>query len=292
MSTVPVEILTVLSSDQADAVRRLAATAAEADGTEPLNEAALLQVHQGRTGVTHLLAHDEAALVGYAQLNNGTASVGQLIVHPGHRRRGVGRALVEQLIEYAEHPLQVWAVGDSPAAQALARKAGLTPQRELLIMQRRLDGTIPEATPRPPVTIRSFVPGQDEKAWLAVNASAFADHPEQGSMTEDDLAQRMAEPWFDAGGFFVATVDEAIVGFHWTKQHQDHLGEVYVLGIAPEAAGQGLGKALLLTGLHYLRGAGNTMVELYVEADNPAAVGLYRAYGFAPVSRDVMYAAA
>ena len=44
-----------------------------------------------------------------------------------------------------------------------------------------------------------------------------------------------------------------MVGFHWTKQHQDQLGEVYVLGIAPSAAGRGLGKALLLTGLRSLQ---------------------------------------
>jgi mycothiol synthase len=101
----------------------------------------------------------------------------------------------------------------------------------------------------------------------------------------------MTEPWFDPNGFFVATVDDKMLGFHWTKQHHDHHGEVYVLGIAPEAAGRGLGKALLLTGLRHLRDRGSTAVELYVESDNPTAVGLYRAYGFAPSSRDVMYAA-
>ncbi|HTF39040.1 MAG TPA: GNAT family N-acetyltransferase, partial [Propionibacteriaceae bacterium] len=64
--------------------------------------------------------------------------------------------------------------------------------------------------------------------------------------TEKD---RMAEPWFDPAGFIVATIEDTMFGFHWTKQHQDQLGEVYVLGVAPSAAGRGLGKALLLTGL-------------------------------------------
>ena len=63
-----------------------------------------------------------------------------------------------------------------------------------------------------------------------------------------------------------------------------------MLGISPAAGGQGLGKALLLTGLEHLRRQGNTVVQLYVEADNPDAVGLYSHYGFTTVSRDVMYA--
>ena len=77
---------------------------------------------------------------------------------------------------------------------------------------------------RPGVEIRTFVPGQDEQEWLRVNAAAFAHHPEQALIDGDDLADRMAEPWFDAEGFFVATIDDTMVGFHWTKQHQDQLG--------------------------------------------------------------------
>jgi mycothiol synthase len=100
----------------------------------------------------------------------------------------------------------------------------------------------------------------------------------------------MAEPWFNPAGFFVAMKDGIMIGFHWTKQHQDQLGEVYVLGVAPPAAGRGLGKALLLTGLRSLQQRGSSRVELYVEADHRAAIELYLTYGFTTVNRDVMYA--
>jgi mycothiol synthase len=149
---------------------------------------------------------------------------------------------------------------------------------------------LPEPVVPAGVQIRTFVTGQDEQEWLRVNAAAFAHHPEQALIDGDDLADRMAEPWFDPEGFFVATIDDTMVGFHWTKQHQDQLGEVYVLGIVPSAAGRGLGKALLLTGLRSLQQRGSTRVELYVEADHRAAIALYLSYGFATVSRDVMYA--
>src|SRR6185437_13617964 len=95
------------------------------------------------------------------------------------------------------------------------------------------------------VRLRTFRPGADDEAWLALNAAAFADHPEQGSWTLQDLHARMAESWFDPQGFLLAeTEDGELAGFHWTKIHGgdghghqhsgDHghepIGEVYVVG--------------------------------------------------------------
>jgi mycothiol synthase len=193
-------------------------------------------------------------------------------------------------LERADTPLQLLAPTDSGAAQALAARAGLVASRTLLIMKRDLAQPLPEPVVPAGLTIRTFVPGQDEAAWLAVNAAAFAGHPEQGALTAADLAERMAEPWFDPAGFFVAERDGAMVGFHWTKQHEDGLAEVYVLGVAPLGHRQGIGRVLLVTGLAYLRRRGNTTVELYVEAASGPAVALYAGYGFTTATRDVMYA--
>ena len=102
----------------------------------------------------------------------------------------------------------------------------------------------------------------------------------------------MSESWFDPAGFFVAISAGRRVVFHWTKQHEDQLGEVYVLGVDPVAVGQGLGKAFLTTGLRHLKRRGNTRVQLYVEADHGVAIALYSAYGFRVASRDVMYGSA
>jgi mycothiol synthase len=280
-----------LSEAEINDVQRLVADAEAVDQIRALNEAALLRLRRTPPSTKHLLISEDGQLFGYAQLESGSEwSAGQVLVSPDHRREGVGTQLLRRLIMEATSPLRVWAMGDSPAAQALATGVGMIRQRELLIMERPLDDELPEPRVPPGVQIRTFVPGQDEQEWLRVNAAAFASHPEQALIDLDDLKDRMVEPWFDPNGFFVATIDDAMVGFHWTKQHQDQLGEVYVLGIAPSAARQGLGKALLLTGLRWLRQRGNLRVKLYVESDHRAAIELYLTYGFATASRDVMYA--
>lgn len=286
-----VAVAAELTETEASGVLKLIADAEAVDHMRALNEAALLRLRRPHPTTQHLLVSEYQDVVGYAQLESGTEwSAGQLLVSPDHRRRGIGILLLQRLLSESSSPLRVWAMGDTPAARALAAAAGMSRKRELLIMERGLDDKLPEPVVPAGIEIRTFVPGQDEQQWLRVNAAAFSDHPEQGLIDSDDLADRMAEPWFDPKGFFVAMINDTMVGFHWTKQHQDQLGEVYVLGVASSAAGRGLGKALLATGLRSLQQRGSTRVALYVEADHRAAIELYLTYGFTTVNRDVMYA--
>jgi mycothiol synthase len=152
-----------------------------------------------------------------------------------------------------------------------------------------------EAGPAASGRIRAFQPGQDEAAWLALNAAAFAHHPEQGRWTERDLAERMAEPWFDPAGFLLFERDGRLVGFHWTKVHPageygpGPVGEIYVLGVHPDAAGAGLGRLLADAGLNHLAQLGLRSVVLYVDGDNDPALRLYASLGFRTRSVDGLY---
>lgn len=301
MSTAPSLLATdELELDSVVPVEALLRRAEQADDAPALNEAGRLALRRRRAGVSHLLRLADGEVLGYAQLTetDGT-STGQVVVDPVRRRVGHGTALVTGLRRRSRYPLQMWALGDTAAAQALARAAQLVPVRTLLIMTRDL-AELPAAPPLPDgARIDTFAPGRDESGWLEVNRRAFATHPEQGTLTEQDLADRMAEPWFDPAGFFLARSTSAeparfgsagaLLGFHWTKQHPGGLGEVYVIGVDPDAQGRGLATPLLLTGLSYLRDRGNASVELYVEADAQRAVGLYTRHGFGVNGRDVMY---
>ncbi|MET9936180.1 mycothiol synthase, partial [Streptomyces sp. NPDC006324] len=270
-----------LTPEQVRDVAELLEAADRADGMHAVSEQGRLYLRNGRReGVRHFLLTVGSRLYGYAQLEETDpieAPAAELVVHPDRRGRGHGRALGTALLDASGKRLRVWAHGGKPAARHLAQVLGLTLFRELRQLRRSL---VPLDLPEPVlpggVTVRTFVPGQDDAAWLAVNAAAFAHHPEQGSLTQRDLDDRTAEPWFDPKGFFLAEEDGRLVGFHWTKTHaEEHLGEVYVVGILPEAQGGGLGKALTAIGLRHLAAQGLPTAMLYVDGDNSAAVRVY-----------------
>ncbi|MFF4214356.1 mycothiol synthase [Streptomyces sp. NPDC001796] len=289
------ETVTALSPEQADAVLALLAYAARVDGQQAVSEQGRLQLRGGeRDGVSHLLLTVDGTLVGYAQLEDTDpveAPTAELVVHPAHRGHGHGRALGTALLAASGKRLRVWAHGGHSAARHLAQVLGLTLFRELRQLRRSLtDFDPPEPTLPEGVTVRTFVPGQDDAAWLGVNAEAFAHHPEQGSLTQRDLDDRKAEPWFDPEGFFLAEREGSLVGFHWTKIHAgERLGEVYVLGVRPGTQGTGLGRALTTIGLRHLAARGLPTAMLYVDADNKAALSVYERLGFTTYETDLMY---
>jgi mycothiol synthase len=223
----------------------------------------------------------------------------ELFVTPARRGRGVGRRLADAALGSGG----VWAHGTLPAARAIAEFLGARPVRTLLQLRRDLAGPFVPELPDG-VAIRTFEPGRDEQAFLAVNGRAFAWHPEQGRLDAAGFAAEQAEPWFDPAGFFLAVpeIDPGrVLGFHWTKVHADDptppadagpgpVGEVYVLAVDPSSPLRGLGTPLTLAGLAHLAGRGLDTVLLYVESDNDPALRLYRRLGFSDYAADTVFA--
>lgn len=270
----------------------LAERATHADGVAPLNEASLLALRdrlRARVLVQQSAPDGQVVAAAYAA---GAAPV-EIVVDPDRRRTGIGRRILDELLADGED--RFWAHGDLPAAQALAASAGLVVVRELLVLRLTFDGPPAPERDVDGVTLRTYQT-DDADAIVAVNARAFAHHPEQGAMDRADLEHRMSLDWFDPAGLFVAERDGRVIGFHWTKiEHSpdgQRIGEVYVVGIDPDAQGGGLGTALTARGLRHLHDQGLEVVDLYVEGDNAPALKVYRNLGFADHARDTLYARA
>ena len=273
----------------------------EFDGVRPLSEHAWLHLKKNDGG-KHVVGFIGEKLAGYAHVDitdlvEGTSA--ELAVSPEHRNLGVGHALVNKATQLSpDGRLRLWAHGLTAGAQSLADSLDFRLSRSLWQMRRSLFAPLPLANVPEGVRIRSFDPATDIPGILAVNARAFAELPDQGGWTENDIAVRLAEPWFVAAGFFVALDSStgAIIGFHWTKVHgsgHDHgheaIGEVYVLAVDPQAQIRGLGRALTIIGLTHLRGLGLRAAMLYVDSSNERAISLYESLGFVHWDTDVMY---
>jgi len=323
---VRVEVLGRLHASEIDAVTQLIERATEVDGVRPLSEHVSLHLrHGGDDRVRNVLLYlTSGQLGGYAHLDVTDVVEGssaELVVDPDLRGHGLGRLLVRHVLaETPDGRLRLWSHGEHPAAAALSAAMGFTRTRALWQLRRSLYSPLPAPDLAAGVEIRTFLPGVDDEAWLELNAKAFAHHPEQGGWTIADLHQRIAEPWFQADGFFLAVrPDEGgrLVGFHWTKVHgevdhlhdhahdhpqarptphahlhdhgHDPIGEVYVVGVDPDEQGHGLGRALTLVGLRHLRAIGLPEAMLYVDAENTPAIRLYTDLGFTRWDTDVMF---
>ncbi|MCT1556587.1 mycothiol synthase [Helcobacillus massiliensis] len=276
-------LVTELAPAEVDAVRDLLRTAEQADGDAALDEAARLALTRPGAARHGLITGDGGAALGYVSLlADGTV---QGMVHPDHRRTGLGSRLLTAATAQAAADgttPAVWVHGGSGDSLTFLRSRGFTAVRELLQMRRE---AAPIEVVDPSAADIAFAPCAGEcdlDDLVAVNARAFADHPEQGRLTREDLQARMAEPWFRAEDLLLArSANGDLLGFSWLKR-EDGGVEVYVVGVDPSAQGQKLGAALTTRGIAAADGAA---VDLFADGDNAPAVTMYEKLGFAVTGR-------
>lgn len=176
--------------------------------------------------------------------------------------------------------LQVWMryVGDRHLLDI--EQDGFVVARRLGILGRRLDDEV-ELPDADGVTIRAYVPDQDDAAVVDVLARAY-EGTGDGGWTTVRFAERRALPWFRPEDLLLATDDTSgdVLGLHWLKRRGEGVGEVYNLAIGPEGQGRGVGAVLLSAGLAHLREVGCHDVLLWVDRANERAVQLYTSRGF------------
>ena len=233
---------TDLVEEDQRAIRTLIAAAKKDDGIAPVGDQVLRELPHDRT--RHLVALDGGDTVGYLNLAPATGkdpAMVELVVHPRWRRRGIGSAMARAALAEGGDGTRIWAHGNLEPARSMAKSLGLEAARELLQMRRPLTNLPPLKMPDG-VRIDTYRGPDDDAELVRVNNAAFAWHPEQGGWTETDVVERRDEPWFEPEGLFLAFDEESgeLLGFHWTKVHNDSLGEVYVVGVDPTAQGRGV----------------------------------------------------
>jgi mycothiol synthase len=266
----------VLDEQTAAAVRQLAADIEHRDGQPPLSDHALTRLTSANA--RHVVAVLDGQVIGYGHLEDGNAEI------------ALGELSASSILDILEPEIaEIWSHGTRSMLRPLLDERGFRARRVLHQLRRPASEPVEAVEPPSGVTVDTFRVGEDDEAWLAVNAAAFAEHPEQGCVTLADLQALEAESWFNAADFFLAHRDGEVLGYHWTKVHADGSGEVYVLGISPAAQGLGLGKVLLAIGLRHLAEIGCPTVLLYVDESNTGAMRLYESARFTRYDADTQW---
>lgn len=307
-----IELRSRLDEDTLAEVLALIDATADIEGHRPVGEHKYTHLRVGASDWTGVLVYEDDILIGYAHTRwNLPGAVPRIavevVVHPQIDQAAVAERLLDEtkavLAKAGGGVMWLWVHRVDDPHSTVAAKLGFRVERELAFMTRRLMQR-PQVPALPDdVEVRPYREGVDDEAFLEVNNAAFAGHPENGDWDAETFAARRALDWFDPEGLLLAWRTksdgaEEPLGFHWTKWHShdsdevpahEPVGEVYVLGVHPEAQGLGLGKALLEAGLAHLYDRGCRLAVLYVDCAATGPVALYEANGFVLAYREVCY---
>ncbi len=238
-----------------------------------------------------VVAEQDGAVVGYAILRND-----DLTVHPAHRRRGVGRALVAAARAAAaargDPYLNLYVPPHLERSLAFARAVGLTYRKSLWLLELGADREVPAPAFPAGVTTETWSDAIDVDDYVAFANASFEGHPTPLGLTPDIVRHVAGLPDFVPEGVLVlreGTGSRAgpMIGFTKTERVVEsdgrRVGYVSQIGVVPAWRGKGLGRELMRWGIARLRADGADAVQLAVEAWNERALGLYRRTGFEPV---------
>ncbi|MCI0713972.1 MAG: GNAT family N-acetyltransferase [Chloroflexi bacterium] len=212
------------------------------------------------------------------------------VVHPDHLGKGIGSFLVQTVeARIAEimsgmelNDLSPYIIvnvnGKDPFAKELF--AAYDREKSDAVMEIQMTEAPREPSWADGITVRSFVPGQDDKTvWHVVNTS-FQSIPGDHDMPFDSWRNfNVNREGFDPSLWFLAMDGDTIAGVCLCP-HDKNYGWVRQIGVLPEYRGREIGLSLLSYALGEWWRRGEKRVGLAVQSDNVPAISLYKKLGF------------
>jgi mycothiol synthase len=238
----------------------------------------------------------DGSVVAYAQVSaeEPTTIESWGVVHPAHRGRGIGSALVEELDRRARALSPTTAPGrfrhaidaDDLAAASILETHGLRPVRHFWHME--IDPTAVETSTSTldGIVLREIEAPAELATVHAILDEAFAEdwgyHPQPLDRWSEDHAEG---PGYDPTLWALAAEGDEPVGA-LTASLVDERGWVDEVGVRPAWRGRGVAAALLLRSFAMFAGRGIRRVILNVDAENPTgATRLYERVGMRIAAR-------
>ena len=226
------------------------------------------------------------ALAGYCALDAGGGVELCGMVHPEHRRRGIGRRLLTAATDECRRRgvarLLLICERASRSGQAFVRTTAA--QYRSAELRMRLDLAAFRAQPPAGARLVLRRAGREDVEPLVRILSASFDDP------EDTVRARVARDLPDQGGSFVlARLAGEPVGVLRVVD-AGRAANIYAFGVLPAYRGRGLGRQILGATLDALRADGYASAGLEVETENANAAALYRSCGFVETTTYEYYA--
>ena len=262
---------------------------------------------------TRVVLAPDASLIGYAEVwdlekpHVKVHSWGR--VHPEHRERGIGSALLaweekraREAITRAPADARVTlhhgALRQDGRSRELLEQGGFTVVRHFWRMVIEMDQAPSAPTSPAGISVRMFDPGTDLESTVWSVRDTFKDHwGHVDSPYEEEL--KFWRHWitqekdFDPAIWYLAVAGDEIVGtcLCWPKRHEDpEMGWIDVLGVERRCRRRGLALALLLHSFREFFSRGKRKVGLGVDAASlTGATRLYERAGMKPVRESVAY---
>ncbi|MFE9954737.1 GNAT family N-acetyltransferase [Micromonospora sp. NPDC005299] len=226
----------------------------------------------------------------YRNSQTSAAAVGEistLHVHPAHRLRGVGTALLDAALGHLRllgaKRLLTWS---QPASLPFARGHGFTPSRELRYSA--LDLRPAPAMPEPPLGVRLRSAAEvDPRQIHRVDAESSLDEP--GDVPTDAMGYDIWQyevwdnPGLDRDASTLVEVDGTLVAVSLVKRDGDRMWSAFT-GTVPGHRGRGLAGLAKRAALHRAATSGVRVAYTSNDAANAPMLAVNARLGYRPVA--------
>ena len=206
------------------------------------------------------------------------------------------REVVQEL--GARVKLRSWVRAENADRISVLTSCGFKPDRYFCRLARSLSEPIPEPQFPEGFLLRQVSCEQDAEAWVEMFNQSFIDHWNHHDLTVKKFNYYSAKPDYRNDLDLIAVAgDGTFVAFCYCEinpEENDRTGRnegwIGVLGTRRGFRKIGLGRAMLLAGLHRLKAADVETAILGVDADNPSgAMKLYESVGFHNIRNSISY---
>lgn len=171
---------------------------------------------------------------------------------------------------------------------ALLKIQGFTSDPHFLVMTRVLTEAIPKSHMPANFTLRQVKGEQDAEAWVELFNQSFINHWDRHEFTVESFKYRLTHPNYRSDLDLIAVATNGTfaafcccdINLQHNTRSKHNQGQISFLGTRPCFRKKGLGRAMLLAGMHRLKAAGVNAASLGVDAENLVARRLYESVGF------------